>query len=121
MLRKARKAVNKERIYGLLCGLWRGLFLSAKGGNAVKGIIYAVWLCLLLVLSGCAAKVTAWNGKTEYYAQVCMTIDPTNLQEYVDAVDYVFVGTVQETIKNVISEKDDYSTYRIHVDKNKDI
>jgi len=86
--------------------------------NAVKGIIYAVWLCLLLVLSGCAAKVTAWNGKTEYYAQVCMTIDPTNLQEYVDAVDYVFVGTVQETIKNVISEKDDYSTYRIHVDKN---
>ena len=84
----------------------------------MKGIIYAVWLCLLLVLSGCAAKVTAWNGKTEYYAQVCMTIDPTNLQEYVDAVDYVFVGTVQETIKNVISEKDDYSTYRIHVDKN---
>ncbi len=74
MPRKARKAVNKK-MYGLLCGLRRGLFLSAKEGDAVKGkIIYAVWLCLILVLSGCVAKVTEWNGKTEYYAQVCMTI-----------------------------------------------
>lgn len=85
-------------------------------------LAFAAWLCLLPALTGCAAEVMEWNGKTEYYAQVCMTIDPMDMYEYVGAEDYVFVGTVEETIKNVISEKgesdEEYSVYKIRIDKN---
>lgn len=64
-----------------------------------------------------------WNGDTEYYAHVNMVVDETNLYEYVGAVDYVFVGTVEKIVKNVIPDEPnssdaDISVYKIRVDEN---
>ena len=60
---------------------------------------------------------------TEYYAHVNMVVDETNLYEYVGAVDYVFVGTVEEIVKNIVPDEPgssdaDLSVYKIRVDEN---
>ncbi len=87
-----------------------------------KNIALGVLICIFS-LAGCSAKNVTWNGDTEYYAHVNMVIDETNLYEYVGAVDYVFVGTVEEIIKNVIPDvpngsDTDLSVYKIRVDEN---
>ena len=88
-----------------------------------KNIVLGALLCAALSLAGCSTKTAAWNGNVEYYAHVSMVVDETNLYEYVGAVDYVFVGTVEETVKNVIPDEpggsdEDLSVYKIKVDRN---
>lgn len=88
-----------------------------------KNGLLRVLLCAILLLSGCSSKITAWNGNIEYYAHVSMAVDETNLYAYVGVVDYVFVGTVEEIVKNVIPDKpssseEDLSVYKIQVGKN---
>lgn len=87
--------------------------------NTVLGLLF----CMILSLAGCSAKTTTWNGNVEYYAHVSMVVDETNLYEYVGIVDYVFVGTVEEIVKNVVPDEpggsdEDLSVYKIQVDKN---
>lgn len=88
-----------------------------------KSIAFVALFGIILSLGGCSTKVTTWNGDVEYYAHVSMVVDETNLYEYVGAVDYVFVGTVTEIIKNIVPDEpgapdEDLSVYEIHVDKN---
>lgn len=88
-----------------------------------KNRLLCVLLCTILLLSGCSSKTTAWNGNIEYYAHVSMVVDETDLYAYVGAADYVFVGTVEETVRNVIPDKpgsseEDLSVYKIRVDEN---
>lgn len=83
----------------------------------------SVIFLILFSLTSCGAKTVAWNGDTEYYARVSMMFDETNLYEYVGAVDYVFVGTVEKVVVNVIPDEpngsdEDLSVYEIRVDKN---
>ena len=86
-------------------------------------LLGAVFLMILSLLSGCSSKTVTWNGDIEYYAHVSMVVDETNLYAYVGIVDYVFVGTVEEIVKNVVPDEpdgsdEDLSVYKIHVDEN---
>ena len=86
-------------------------------------LILSALFCILFSLTSCGAKSVTWNGDTEYYAHVNMVVDETNLYEYVGAVDYVFVGTVEKIVKNVIPDEPnssdaDLSVYKIRVDEN---
>ena len=88
-----------------------------------KQIVWGAWFCIAVLLAGCSAKTAAWNGKIEYYARVSMVVDETNLYEYVGMVDYVFAGTVEEIVKNVIPDEPggsdaDLSVYKIQVNQN---
>lgn len=88
-----------------------------------KNILLCVLLCTILPLLGCSAKTVTWNGDVEYYTHVNMAVDETDLYAYVGAVDYVFVGTVEEIVQNVIPDEpggsdEDLSTYIIRVDEN---
>ena len=80
-------------------------------------------ITLVILLCSCGTKTVEWNGKTECMAQMFMVADVTNPYEYVGMVDYVFVGTVTDTERLVLPDrkkehKDNYSTYKIHVDEN---
>lgn len=86
--------------------------------------IIAFVLCLIttISISGCG-KTTTWNGITAELGNLQMVVDFTNMNEYVGLADYVFVGTIEEVVNNVLPDKmkkheDGYSTYRIHVDEN---
>lgn len=86
--------------------------------------IIASALCILLVfsLSGCSRDVV-WNGKTEAIARLSMVQDISDMRKYIGMVDYVFIGTVEEIIDDVLPSKikkheDYYSSYKIHVDYN---
>lgn len=86
-------------------------------------LILLALFCILFSLTSCGAKTVTWNGDTEYYAHVNMVVDETNLYEYVGAVDYVFVGTVEEIVKNIVPDEPgssdaDLSVYKIRVDEN---
>ena len=86
-------------------------------------LILSVLFCILFSLTSCGAKTVTWNGDTEFYAHVIMVVDEPNLYEYVGVVDYVFVGTVEEIVKNVIPDEPngsdaDLSVYKIRVDEN---
>lgn len=88
-----------------------------------KSGLLGVLLCIILPLSGCSAKTVTWNGDVAYYAHVNMAVDETDLYAYVGAVDYVFVGTVEQTVQNVIPDEpggseEDLSLYKIRVDQN---
>ena len=50
-------------------------------------------------------KRIEWNGEVEYY-HLTMVYDETNMYETVGQVDYIFIGTVDEVIDNVV----DYNT-----------
>lgn len=84
--------------------------------------ILALCVCLYIcfMLAGCTEKVVSWNGDVEYYSHISMNIDELNMREYVGAVDFVFAGTVDKIVSNLISvdSGDDLSTYQIHVDRN---
>lgn len=76
----------------------------------------------MVSLAGCDSRVT-WNGKTKELVLLSMVNDVSDMYKYVGMVDYVFVGTVEENINNVLPKKikdheDYYSSYKIHVDKN---
>ncbi len=88
-----------------------------------KKVLLGVLVCIILLLAGCSASTVTWNGNTEYYAHVNMIVDETDLYQYVGIVDYVFIGTVEEIVKNVIPDApggsdEDISVYRIRVDEN---
>ena len=51
------------------------------------------------------------------YTHITMALDETDLYQYVGAVDYIFVGVVQEANTN-ITEDNDKSTYKIEVTDN---
>lgn len=87
-----------------------------------KLISVCLVLLVLLCISGCDKNVT-WNGKTEQMLRLSMVEDISDMKKYVGLVDYVFVGTVEEVVDEVlpnnIKEHDDYySTYKIRVNKN---
>ena len=87
-----------------------------------KAIAAILCLLLILFLSGCE-KHAPWNGKTEELAELLMVEDVSDLRSYVGMVDYVFVGTVEEIVDDVLPNKgkrheDYFSTYKIRVDKN---
>lgn len=80
-------------------------------------------ILLSFTLSACSKneQVVEWNQEdVEYFKHISLSIDETNMYEYVGAVDYVFVGTVSEVKNNLIAEKgdSDISTYEIQVEKN---
>lgn len=80
-------------------------------------------LCALVSLAGCSQRTVEWNGETEYYANVFMVFDETNMYEYAGAVDYVFAATVEEVVSDLIPDvpngsDEDLSYYRLRVDKN---
>lgn len=80
-------------------------------------------ILLSFTLSACSKneQVVEWNQEDlEYFKHISLSIDETNMYEYVGAVDYVFVGTVSEVKNNLIDEKgdSDISTYKIQVEKN---
>ena len=80
-------------------------------------------ILLSFTLSACSKneQVVEWNQEDlEYFKHISLSIDETNMYEYVGAVDYVFVGTVSEVKNNLIAEKgdSDISTYKIQVEKN---
>ena len=80
-------------------------------------------ILLSFTLSACSKneQVVEWNQEDlEYFKHISLSIDETNMYEYVGAVDYVFVGTVSEVKNNLIAEKgdSDISTYEIQVEKN---
>ncbi len=88
-----------------------------------KNVLLIAALCVLLTLSGCSKKTVEWNGNVEYYARVSMVVDETDLYAYVGVVDYVFVGTVEEVVRNVIPDEpggsgEDLSVYKLRVVKN---
>ena len=68
-------------------------------------LILLTLFCILFSLTSCGAKTVTWNGDTEYYAHISMVVDETNLYEYVGVVDYVFVGTVEKIVTNVIPDE----------------
>ena len=76
-------------------------------------------LILVISLAGCMqdnAEIKP-NGKT-VYNHVTLIIDETNLNEYVDAVHYVFAGTVIEYLGNVTDPDFPDSKYIINVTEN---
>ena len=86
-------------------------------------LILLTLFCILFSLTSCGAKTVTWNRDTEYYAHISMVVDETNLYEYVGVVDYVFVGTVEKIVTNVIPDEpngsdEDLSVYEIRVDEN---
>lgn len=86
-------------------------------------LILLALFCVLFSLAGCGSKTVTWNGDTEYYAHISMVVDETNLYEYVGIADHVFVGTVEEIVKNIVPDEPnssdaDLSVYKIRVDKN---
>ena len=88
-----------------------------------KSALLGVLFCTVLSLFGCSAKTVTWNGDVEYYTHVSMVVDETDLYAYVGVVDYVFVGTVEEIVQNVIPDEpggsdEDLSVYKIRVDEN---
>lgn len=87
-----------------------------------KKIRLTALLYAILALFGCSSKTVDWNGAVEYYAHVNLMVDETDLYAVVGAVDYVFVGTVEEIVQNVIPDEpdgsNDLSTYKIRVDEN---
>lgn len=87
--------------------------------------LLSIVLCgaMLLFLMGCTPKVGTWNGETEVFAELLMVSDIEDGYRYAGMVDYVFVGTVTEVIRDVLpntakSYEDHYSTYGIHVEQN---
>lgn len=83
----------------------------------------AALLVFGLLLSACSApKVIEWNGELEYY-HVTMVYDETNLYETAGQVDYIFIGTVDEVLRNVVDyntsdSMDTYSCYSVVVKEN---
>lgn len=89
------------------------------GGMFMKKVfVFLIVLMLVCSLSACGPKVVQWNGQTEYFAHVSMVFDETDPYQYVGMVDYVFVGTVTEVVRNVPEGDGDWSVYNIHVDQN---
>ena len=77
---------------------------------------FFILLVSCLFLSSCANHPVQWNGNT-VYTHITMALDETDLYQYVGAVDYIFVGVVQEANTN-ITEDNDKSTYKIEVTDN---
>ena len=96
------------------------IFRSESVGviEIVKKRIFCFWLLFVscLFLSSCANHPVQWNGNT-VYTHITMALDETDLYQYVGAVDYIFVGVVQEANTN-ITEDNDKSTYKIEVTDN---
>lgn len=80
-------------------------------------------LICILFLSACSnQKVIEWNGEMEYY-HITMVYDETNMYETAGQVDYIFIGTVDEVLDNVVdyntsNSMDTYSRYAITVEEN---
>lgn len=80
-------------------------------------------LVCILSLSACSApKIIEWNGELEYY-HITMIYDETNMYETAGQVDYIFIGTVDEVLRNAVDyntsdSMDTYSYYSITVNEN---
>lgn len=88
-------------------------------GEIVKKGIFPVLLLLVaccFFISACSVHPTKWNGDI-VYSHITLTLDETNLYQYVGAVDYIFFGAVQEANTD-ITEDNDKSSYVIEVSDN---
>lgn len=70
----------------------------------------------LVVLTACSGRSTQWNGKFDY-THIMLSIDETDLYQYVGSVDYVFVGKVTQADTTITKENDE-SRYKIKVLEN---
>ena len=82
----------------------------------------AVLMCVLFLSACSTGKVIEWNGELEYY-HVTMIYDETDMYETAGQVDYIFIGTVDEVLSNVVDyntsdSMDTYSCYSITVKEN---
>lgn len=79
-------------------------------------------LAIIFGLTACSSKTVEWNGEMESY-RLTMVYDETNLYEIAGTVDYIFIGTVDSVINNVVdynssAEYAVYSSYKITVEEN---
>lgn len=82
--------------------------------------VYSLCLLLLFSFASCGKSrkdITEWNGEKVYDIHVSMAFDETDMFSYVGLVDYVFVGTVTETVKNITADGE-LSQYKVQVVKN---
>jgi hypothetical protein len=73
---------------------------------------------LFLILMGCSTdnKIEP-NGKL-MYNHLTLAIDETDLNSYVGFMDYVFIGTVEEVVENVVDTDFPTTVYQVKVDEN---
>ena len=81
-----------------------------------------ILICILALSSCSSPKIIEWNGELEYY-HITMIYDETNMYETAGQVDYIFIGTVDEVLRNVVDyntsdSMDTYSYYSITVNEN---
>ena len=70
-----------------------------------------------IFLVGCSRNEIEPNGEVTYN-HVNLSIDETDLYSYVGSMDYVFVGTVEKVVKNVVDSDFPYMVYQINLNEN---
>lgn len=85
-------------------------------------LTWSLLLPIILGLTACSSKTVEWNGEMESY-RLIMAYDETNLYEITGTVDYIFIGTVDSVINNVVDYNSSakyaaYSSYKITVGEN---
>lgn len=81
-----------------------------------KALIFIWIFATTFVFTACSSQSIEWNGEIDY-THVTLSIDETNLYQYVGSVDYVFAGEVTQA-DTTITEDDDKSSYKIKVLEN---
>lgn len=82
--------------------------------KVIKHLIILIGIFSVLV--GCSQNEIVPNGEVAYN-HVLLNIDETDLYSYVGAMDYVFVGTVEEVVKSEVDNDFPYIIYRIKVNE----
>lgn len=81
-------------------------------------IYLMISICLLaVVLVGCTNSEVTPNGDTKYN-QVTLSVDETNLYKYIGTTDYIFIGTVEKVIENIVDSDFPQIIYQIKVNEN---
>jgi hypothetical protein len=80
--------------------------------------VLIAFIGLFLILMGCSTdnKIEP-NGKLKYN-HLTLAIDETDLYSYVGFMDYVFIGTVEEEVDNVVDTDFPTTVYQVKVNEN---
>jgi hypothetical protein len=87
-----------------------------------KVVLFIISLVFILLFSACTSKPVEWNGQIEYFENLILEDNiELDIYAYVGAMDYVWVGTVEEVTSNVLTGKGNdgfFSYYQINTVKN---
>ncbi|MEI5905966.1 hypothetical protein WAK64_02645 [Bacillus spongiae] len=80
-----------------------------------------IFVCIAIFsiyITGCSLKSEVEPNGQVAYNHLTLDLDETNLYEYAGTMDYIFIGTVEEIVDDIVNSDFPNRIYRIKVNEN---